>query len=156
MVAEGAKAIRVPVGSGIAGAVAKTGERLNIADAYQDDRFDSSHDQKTGFRTRSILAAPIRDSNDEIVGVLQAINCQRGGSPTDNDGFNDLDEEGRNSFSSLYTEVEFAAVCEIPFALVIFSITFTFVHCLRLLVTRSGGHPRRSGGYCHPKRRLVR
>jgi signal transduction protein with GAF and PtsI domain len=40
-VAEGAKNIRVPVGQGIAGTVAATGETINIADAYADSRFSS-------------------------------------------------------------------------------------------------------------------
>ena len=40
-VAEGAKNIRVPVGQGIAGTVAATGETINIVDAYSDPRFSS-------------------------------------------------------------------------------------------------------------------
>jgi len=43
------KEIRFPIGSGIAGYVAKTGEPLNIPDAYEDYRFNRSIDQKTGY-----------------------------------------------------------------------------------------------------------
>ena len=40
--------IRLPLGRGIAGTVAKTGEIVNIADAYQDRRFDSRHGRLLG------------------------------------------------------------------------------------------------------------
>lgn len=42
-VAEGAKNIRVPIGQGIAGTVAATGETINIVDAYSDSRFNSKY-----------------------------------------------------------------------------------------------------------------
>lgn len=74
MVAEGASGIRVPVGKGIAGTVAQKGELENIQDAYKDDRFDPSFDKKSGYRTESVLAAPVRDGQGQIVGVLQVIN----------------------------------------------------------------------------------
>ena len=53
------KSTTVDLGQGIAGWVAQTGEPLLIADAYRDARFDPSYDQRTGFRTRSILTVPI-------------------------------------------------------------------------------------------------
>ena len=58
--------------------MAETGDVINIPDAYADDRFDQSHDAATGFRTRSILCAPVRDGNDKVIGVIQAINSTRG------------------------------------------------------------------------------
>jgi putative ABC transport system ATP-binding protein len=45
--------IRIPLGSGIAGAVALGGESIRIDDAYSDPRFNSEVDKRTGFRTRS-------------------------------------------------------------------------------------------------------
>ena len=86
LVAEGAKEIRLPVGKGIAGTVAATGEIINIPDAYQDSRFDTAHDKKSGYRTNTILAAPILNGKGEITGVLQAINSSKG-------PFTDVDEE---------------------------------------------------------------
>eukprot|EP00618_Florenciella_parvula_P012811 CAMPEP_0119507266 /NCGR_PEP_ID=MMETSP1344-20130328/27208_1 /TAXON_ID=236787 /ORGANISM="Florenciella parvula, Strain CCMP2471" /LENGTH=465 /DNA_ID=CAMNT_0007543883 /DNA_START=64 /DNA_END=1458 /DNA_ORIENTATION=+ len=74
MIAEGAKNITVPIGVGIAGGVATSGESVNIPDAYADDRFDPSHDKKTGYKTDSILCQPIQDTSGEIVGVMQVIN----------------------------------------------------------------------------------
>ncbi len=73
-VAHGEKEIRFPSHLGIAGHVATTGEVLNIPDAYSDDRFNSEIDRKTGYRTRNILTAPMRNSLGEIIGVFQALN----------------------------------------------------------------------------------
>lgn len=74
--------IRLPIGQGISGYVAKSGETLNIPDAYQDDRFDPATDKRTGYRTRSILCMPIwepmGDENRPILGVLQVLNKKSG------------------------------------------------------------------------------
>ena len=59
VVAEGAKEIRLPLGQGIGGTVGATGEIINIPDAYQDSRFNPSHDKKSGYKTNTILAAPV-------------------------------------------------------------------------------------------------
>lgn len=77
-VAEGAKNIRVPVGQGIAGTVAATGETINIVDAYSDPRFSAAADKATGYRTTTILCMPIKSLSGNIVGVLQAINKKEG------------------------------------------------------------------------------
>jgi K+-sensing histidine kinase KdpD len=78
------KEIRLKIGVGIAGHVAKTGEIINIKDAYNDERFDPTTDKKTGYRTRSILCMPIREpvkkkgQVGEIIGVLQILNRKEG------------------------------------------------------------------------------
>jgi adenylate cyclase len=66
--------IRFPIGRGISGYVARTGETLNIPDAYQHELFNPEIDQKTGYRTRSILCAPIRNKRGQVMGVLSLIN----------------------------------------------------------------------------------
>ncbi len=66
--------IRLPIGRGIAGTVARTGEIINITDAYGDVRFDSRTDATSGFKTRTILAAPLRTPKGEIVGVVEILN----------------------------------------------------------------------------------
>ena len=71
---EGVRVIRLPVGQGIAGEVAKTGEPLNIPDAYQDPRFNRRIDVATGFVTRSILCVPMLGRDRRVVGVVQALN----------------------------------------------------------------------------------
>ena len=70
--------IRLRVGEGIAGWVAKSGELVNIPDAYVDTRFQPAVDLRSGYRTRSILCAPMRDTKGATVGVLQVLN-KRGG-----------------------------------------------------------------------------
>ncbi|MDW8373201.1 MAG: SpoIIE family protein phosphatase [Planctomycetota bacterium] len=77
-VAEGSGEIRVPLGRGIAGAVAASGQPINIPDAYADARFDASQDRRSGFRTRSILCVPLTDHEQAVVGVLQALNKRSG------------------------------------------------------------------------------
>lgn len=68
------KQVRFPNGKGIAGHVGKTGETINIKDAYQDPRFNRDFDRKSGFRTRSILCMPIRNTRKKIIGVAQVLN----------------------------------------------------------------------------------
>ena len=78
-VAQGAtREIRLPVGSGIAGTVAQTGAVINIEDAYQDERFNRSFDDATGYRTTTILCVPMRDAAGVVTGVLQALNKSAG------------------------------------------------------------------------------
>jgi phosphoserine phosphatase RsbU/P len=70
----GGDRIELPMGSGVAGDVASKRRPANIPDAYQDPRFNPEHDRRTGFRTRSIIAAPILDSSGHLLGVVQSIN----------------------------------------------------------------------------------
>jgi len=74
--------IEVQLGQGIAGHVAKMGRPLRVADAYADARFDRSWDQKSGYTTRSILAAPMKSHAGDVIGVLQLLNKKGpGGEP---------------------------------------------------------------------------
>ncbi len=68
------KEIRVPVQRGLAGFVARTGQILNVPDAHRDDRFNPEIDRKTGYRTKSVLAAPMVDPQGRRIGVIQVIN----------------------------------------------------------------------------------
>ena len=79
MVAQGVddQEITLPVGQGIAGAVAATGEIIDILDAYSDPRFDSSFDPILGYRTNDIYCMPIVNRNGGIVGVLELMNRTR-------------------------------------------------------------------------------
>ena len=70
--------IRIPLGSGIAGAVAQSGESIRIDDAYADPRFNREVDKQTGFRTRSILSLPIKDHEGEVFAVAQLLNRMDG------------------------------------------------------------------------------
>jgi adenylate cyclase len=74
--------IRIPVGSGIAGAVARTGQALRIDDAYADPRFNREVDAKTGFRTRSIISLPVKNREGDVFAVAQLLN-RTDGQPFD-------------------------------------------------------------------------
>lgn len=77
--------LRIPVGTGIAGHVAESGESLNIDDMYSDPRFDPSSDRESGYRSRNCLALPIKDRKGAVIGVLQVLNKQGGGGFTAED-----------------------------------------------------------------------
>ena len=68
------KEIRFPADKGLAGYVVKTGEALNIVDAYSDPRFNPEVDKNTGYRTKTILCMPIMNNNREIIGAFQVLN----------------------------------------------------------------------------------
>uniref|UniRef100_A0A1Y1MPH6 Phosphodiesterase n=1 Tax=Photinus pyralis TaxID=7054 RepID=A0A1Y1MPH6_PHOPY len=65
---------RIPFGVGIAGTVAQTKTLINIKDAYNDPRFNSEIDFKTGYRTKLILCMPICNYEGDVIGVAQIIN----------------------------------------------------------------------------------
>ena len=75
-VAQGLGSVRIelPLGSGVAGDVARTRRTANVADASRDPRFDAQWDEISGFRTRSLLAAPITNSAGRLLGVVQSMN----------------------------------------------------------------------------------
>ena len=77
-IAHGEKEIRIPAAAGIAGAAAAGGEAVSVPDAYADARFNPDVDRRTGFRTRNILAIPMRGYDSRLVGVLQVLNKRRG------------------------------------------------------------------------------
>jgi HD-GYP domain-containing protein (c-di-GMP phosphodiesterase class II)/arsenate reductase-like glutaredoxin family protein len=59
--------------------VGLTGETVNIPDAYEAEGFDFSgtkaFDEKTGYRSKSFLTVPLKNHEDEIIGVLQLLNA---------------------------------------------------------------------------------
>lgn len=65
---------RISDQSGIAGYVARTAKIENIKDVYNDPRFDNTYDVRTGYRTKTMLAVPVKGKDGEVLGVLQAIN----------------------------------------------------------------------------------
>ena len=62
------------------------GKSVNIADAYTEEGFDFSgtknFDKKTGYRSHSFLTVPMKNHEDEIIGVLQLINAKDRASGT--------------------------------------------------------------------------
>lgn len=70
--------IRLKVGQGLAGWVAKTGEIVNLPDVHQDERFDSDVDKMSGYTTKSMICYPIKNREGVIIGVLQLLNSSHG------------------------------------------------------------------------------
>lgn len=66
--------IRFPADKGLAGHVVRTGETINIKNAYVDERFNKEIDLKTGYKTTTILCMPIKNLNQEIIGAFQVLN----------------------------------------------------------------------------------
>jgi signal transduction histidine kinase len=82
------KEIRLPLdGRSLAAEVARSGHLLRIDAPYEDARFDPSVDARTGFRTRSMLVAPIDARDHRRLGVLQAVNDREGVFQEDDERF---------------------------------------------------------------------
>ncbi len=99
--------ISVPLDTGIAGAAVRSCDKIIVADAQKDVRFNRSIDEKTGFHTRNILCVPVklavtvdwrkstgadaetvdripgRAESSEVVAVLQALNHSSAFGPAD-------------------------------------------------------------------------
>jgi len=86
-VAEQAEEIRMPLGVGICGRVAETGETINTKDAWELPYFSKDFDLKFNFRTRSMICMPITNRAGKRIGIIQVINKIEGGH------FNKDDEE---------------------------------------------------------------
>lgn len=78
--------IRIPQGKGFAGEAYQGGKTIVCHDPYADPRFYAKVDEQTGFRTRNLLAVPIRTLKGEVVGAFEVLNKRRG-------TFNDEDAE---------------------------------------------------------------
>lgn len=68
------KEIRVPAHSGIVGSVVKSGKTLLLPDAYDDPRFNREVDRQSGFKTRSIIAAPLLHMSGKMRGVVEVLD----------------------------------------------------------------------------------
>ena len=80
------KILRIPLGQGIAGVVAKTGSAGNIRDAYKDTRFAQDLDRITGYQTRSVLAVPLRGRDGKALGVFEVLNKSKGAFTEEDEG----------------------------------------------------------------------
>jgi Nif-specific regulatory protein len=85
--------LRFDASLGIAGRAALTGETVNVRDAYSDPRFYGGIDDQTGYRTRNLVAVPVRNQGGEIVGAFEALNKQAG-------PFTRRDEEALSALAS--------------------------------------------------------
>lgn len=74
----GTREIRIPADLGLTGYVAQTREVVNLADAYEDARFNRRIDRETGYRTRSMLCMPVENAEGTLIGVIQVLNKKEG------------------------------------------------------------------------------
>jgi Nif-specific regulatory protein len=70
--------LRFDARMGIAGTAALTGSTVNVRDAYSDPRFYTAIDGQTGYRTRNVLAVPMRNQAGEIIGAFEVLNKRVG------------------------------------------------------------------------------
>lgn len=84
--------IRLKMGEGLAGYVAKYGQTINIKDVKTDSRFNSAYDNLSGYQTKSMICFPIKNIEEEVVGVLQLLNNRDG-------EFTNRDEKFLNALS---------------------------------------------------------
>jgi signal transduction histidine kinase len=70
--------LRMPTDRGLAGHVFRTGKTVLIEDAYDDARFNPEVDKASGFRTRSVIAAPLRHVSGQVLGVLEVLDRRVG------------------------------------------------------------------------------
>jgi HD-GYP domain-containing protein (c-di-GMP phosphodiesterase class II) len=87
----------------VAAYAALTGTTVNIEDAYTQQGFDFSgtrnFDKKTGYRSKSFLTVPMKNHENEIIGVLQLINAQ-GATPGEIGAFSSSDQRLAESLAS--------------------------------------------------------
>jgi nitrogen-specific signal transduction histidine kinase/putative methionine-R-sulfoxide reductase with GAF domain len=78
VVGDKVRSIRMKVGHGIPGMVAQTGKSIRIRDAYSDPQFEKDWDVLTGYRTKSMLVAPLKNHLGRTIGVIQVLNKKGG------------------------------------------------------------------------------
>lgn len=75
---DGIGRIAIDINSGIVGVTATTEQPVIVNNPYEDERFLSKIDEKSGFVTRNILTVPIFNSKQNVVGVIQLLNKYNG------------------------------------------------------------------------------
>lgn len=74
MVTQESESIRFDARLGIAGAAVSSGKIVNVPDAYADSRFFKEVDLETGYRTRNLIAVPLKRPDGQVVGICEALN----------------------------------------------------------------------------------
>ncbi len=70
--------LRISDSAGIVGDVIRTGQRVNVEDAYNDPRFNQKVDEESGYRTNNLLCGPLRDADGALIGAFEVINKRQG------------------------------------------------------------------------------
>ncbi|RLN59587.1 hypothetical protein BBJ29_003669 [Phytophthora kernoviae] len=108
---EDGESLRIPLTSGLSGLVATTGKTLVTRDAYLHPHFDPTMDQKTGYRTTTVLGMPIFEdhtpTNPKIVAVVMAINKKDDDDDgNDDDSHSDSTPAARSCVSFTASDVD--------------------------------------------------
>jgi putative methionine-R-sulfoxide reductase with GAF domain len=77
--------VRLPLGNGLAGYVAKASETINLEDAYQSPLFDPQLDNMLEYKTETVLSIPMKRRDNKVIGVLQVVNKKGKGQFTSHD-----------------------------------------------------------------------
>lgn len=83
---DGIGRIAIGLDSGIVGLCASTEQSVIVNNPYEDERFLSKIDEKSGFVTRNILTIPIFNSKQNVVGVIQLLNKYNGDFDENDEG----------------------------------------------------------------------
>ncbi len=83
----GDKILRIPLGHGIAGFVAKSGSAVILRDAYRDTRFTQDLDKIMGYQTKNLMAIPMKGRDGKVLGVFEVLNKNRGHFNEEDEGF---------------------------------------------------------------------
>jgi putative nucleotidyltransferase with HDIG domain len=94
---------RLPLGQGVAGAVAQRRETLHTDDAYTSPYFNPEVDRQSGYRTKSLLAVPMESHEGRLLGVFQAVNRLDSRSPDGVGAFSDEDVELLSALAGIAT-----------------------------------------------------
>ena len=77
--------ISLPIGFGIAGSVAQSGEAIDTYNPLYDERYDEKYETILHYDTKDIYCAPVITDDGVVVGVLQLLNRTRPFTPEDHD-----------------------------------------------------------------------
>ncbi len=121
--------IRILNSSGIAGHVYQSGEAICTDSPYDDERFNRSVDERTGFVTRSIVCVPVRTMAGELIGVMQSLNKREGAFTQDDlDLLSDMTNHAATILQSMQyiEEIERIRIKEMDFLELVSDINSEF------------------------------
>ena len=77
-IADGVDRITLPANKGLVGYTVKIKKPVIANDAYGHEEFLAEVDERTGYKTKNIVTAPIFDSERKVIGVMELLNKQEG------------------------------------------------------------------------------
>lgn len=136
--------IELPLGVGLAGTCAVTGETIHVTDAQNDPRY---YGDVEGYKVHNILTMPLRNHDDKIIGVVQAINKHSG-------FFDSRDEEVLSAFASVAAISIENAILRRDVELMFDSMVNVMAASIDARDVQSAGHSQRVARYAEEMARL--